>query len=357
MSWKDRSKTLLDVVYFSYSSPGVQSQVDEVFVWDIDKTYLDTEIDSLRGLFATAVERAFLKKNVSGTATLLKTMAASWSEHRAAHSLPLFFISASPPQMEERLNEKFAIDKVKPFGCFYKDNLKNLRPSRLWRLKKQVGYKLQALMQLRLTLKPDVRQILWGDDSEADATIYNLYSDICARRRTESEFREILKFFSVTPEQIDLIMRLQKQAPTNDPVERIYINLAIDTDPDFYLKFGRRTVATANSFQVALDLYQNQKLNLEGVKAVADDLLEHYDFSKDELEVFFDDLVRRKVIGAKAFTAIQSFLKDLQLLAPSYKPTLEPAAEVEVINGFVRKLDGQFEPWVVEQINYTSDNR
>lgn len=56
--------------------------------------------------------------------------------------------------------------------------------------------------------------------------------------------------------QVDTILRLREDIPEQDPVEKIYINLAADTDADYYLKFGRRILPTYNTFQLALDLHQ-----------------------------------------------------------------------------------------------------
>ena len=95
--------------------------------------------------------------------------------------------------MEKRVLEKLNIDGIKPYGIFCKDNLKNLKPGRLHRLTQQVGYKLQALMQLRTSLSINTKQVLWGDDSESDAVIYSLYSDICARRMNEKSIRQMRK--------------------------------------------------------------------------------------------------------------------------------------------------------------------
>ena len=45
--WKERSTTNLDVVYFDYETKAKLENSDVVYIWDLDKTYLDTSIDSL----------------------------------------------------------------------------------------------------------------------------------------------------------------------------------------------------------------------------------------------------------------------------------------------------------------------
>jgi hypothetical protein len=356
-NWRDYSEISEDVVYFRYVSEGVEESIDEVFVWDLDKTYLDTSIDSLTKLLITAVERAFNKKNVPGTRALLQALSKNWTDRKGQNRFPVYFITASPPQLEERISEKFALDNIKPFGCFYKDNLRNLRPSRLWQLSKQVGYKVQALLQLRLKLRDDVRQVFWGDDSESDAIIYNLYSDICARRLSAVDIRHVLKSLSVSNEQIEQILQLQSQISMDDPVEKIYINLAVDTDPDYYLKFGRRTMPSYNTFQVACDLFQDSRLSIEGVYAIAQDMIYNYGNSPDELTRSFDDMIRRKILGETTVAKAEAFFKEKGLFHPSYKPIQAPGKEVRVEKDHVYELEGQFEPWIQTHIDYINDYR
>lgn len=355
--WRERSEMNGDVVFFRYVSEGMEKSHEEVFIWDIDKTYLDTTIDSLSGLLTTVLERALNKKNIPGTNTLLQSLAQYRQQQKGYMYFPIYFITASPPQLEERISEKFSLDNIRPFGCFYKDNLANLRPGRFWRLTKQVGYKLQALLQLRTRLADNVRQIFWGDDSETDAIIYNLYSDICSRRLGAHEIRTILEKFNVSGEQVDTILELQAQVPENDPVEKIYINLATDTDPDYYLKFGRRTLATYNTFQVALDLFQDHRLGLDGLYGVIQDMIYNYNFTPEELMKSFEEIIRRSVIGETAYSEAKAFFIEKGLLYPSFEPSMPPLKETKVEEGHVYELEGLHEPWVPDRIDYLHDYR
>lgn len=357
MDWKDRSQITDDVVYFRYIPESLEANVQDVFIWDLDKTYLDTTIDSIGSLLMTAVERALTKKNVPGTNTLLMALAQAWTSTHQQSRFPIYFITASPPQLEARILEKFEIDGIRPFGCFYKDNLRNLHPKRWWRLTKQVGYKVQALLQLRTRLREDVRQVFWGDDSESDAIIYNLYSDICARRMSAQEIRNVLRGFFVTGEQVDRILWLQSHVPENDPVDRIYINLATDTDADWYLKFGRRTLPIENYFQVAVDLFQDQRLSADAVLSVAQDMIFNHRFSPEELVRSFEDLVRRQILGQQCVDRLIPMFMEKGIVPPGYKPSLQIPKETRVENGRVYELEGHFEPWVQERIDYLHDYR
>jgi len=355
--WKTRSQVNGDVVFFRYVKSDIESSFDEVFVWDIDKTYLDTSFGTLSELWRTALEKAFQKRNVPGTGTLVSALKSHHQKDRSMLAFPIYFISASPPQMEDNIREKLELDEILPMGAFFKDNLKNLKPSRLWRLTQQVGYKLQALLQLRCRLKEDVRQVLWGDDSESDAIIYSLYSDICARRWSEKELLGILRGLHVIGEQTDTILDLQDRIPTQDPVEKIYINLATDTDAEYYLKFGRRLVPTSSSFQVALDLYQDQRLEKSQVIRVAQDMVMNYGFTTEQLENGLDDLVRRQQISDVTVKDILPELKSQGLFAPDFTTTVEPQKVSTQVGSRVYQLEGTFEPWIPEHIDYLNESR
>ncbi len=356
--WTSRSEITGDVVFFRYASLDLEKNVETVFIWDLDQTYLDTAINSLSGLLQTVLEKAFTKKNIPATNTLLQSLAEE-RKIQAANQMffPCYFITASPPQMEERIAEKFKFDEIFPLGCFYKDNLKNLRPGRFWRLRKQVGYKLQSLLQLRTRLSPDVRQICFGDDSESDAIIYNLYSDICARRLSTSEIRQVLTKFNVTGDQVDTILMLQSQIVEQDPIEKIYINLATDTDPEYYLRFGRRTLPTYNTFQIALDLYQDGRLKLPAVSTIAQDMIYNYNYTPEELLKGMDDLIRRRVLGERAFLNLRSQFMAQGMMDEHFLLSMQPLKEQKVVDNAVYELEGLFEPWVPERIDYLNDYR
>lgn len=356
--WRARAEITADVVLFRYVSDPMEQQVEEVFVWDLDKTYLDTTFESLQGLWRTAVEKAFQKRNIPGTASLVRALRNHWQEKkRDKRDFPIYFITASPPQLEKRIHEKLNFDGIYPFGVFFKDNLKNLSWSRWRRLTQQVGYKIQALLQLRLHLKNDVRQVLWGDDSESDEVIYSLYSDLCARRLDGAEARAVLKALNVTGPQVDVIFRLLESIPENDPVEKVYINLATDTDPEYYLKFGRRVIATHNSFQIAVDLFQDHRLSQVQVIQVARDLIQNYGFTPDELELALDDLSRRKILSDRTAQVLIPLLEASEVINKGFEFSISPCPVVSEVEGRVYELEGVIDPWVPGHINYLHEDR
>lgn len=336
-----------DVVAFHYVAKSIVKDVPYVFIWDLDKTYLDTHFESFSGLFRTVFEKAFQKRNVPGTAALVKALA------KKSDPLPIYFISASPPQMQEKIKRKLDLDGLAPFGFLSKDNLKNLKPSLWGRLTNHIGFKLQALMEVRLLLSGDCKMICWGDDSESDATIYSLFSDICSHRLTDREVKSILVDFNIPDDQIDLIIELRDQKENFDPLERVYINLAVDTDPEYYRRYGRRLMAVDNTFEVALDLFQRGFIHLDSVFDVVKDLMKNYKFNMYNFEQSYDLLCVRKRMSKMADELIRPELVRLEAFHESYKPSveLENLEKLPVKTDF----DDIIRPWVPERIDYLSD--
>ena len=355
--WSKRAKIDADVVHFAYVSEELESKAAEAYLWDLDKTYLDTKFESLKGLLRTIFEKPFQKVNVAGTRTLVRCLKAVSCAKQDIKEFPIYFITASPPQMESSIIDKLKLDGIQPFGLFCKDNLKNLRPRRLWRLTHQIGYKLQALLEMRLRLGVDVREVMWGDDSESDVTIYCLYSDICARRMPEDEIRRVLKALRVVGPQTDKILELQEKIPEQDPVEKIYINLAEDTDAEYYIKFGRRVLPTFSTFQTALDLCQDGRLNVSDVVAVARDMNTNFGYSVDQLERSLDDLVRRRVLSQNGLDLMLPELQKEGFIHEQYEPSIAPRAVASQVGERVFELEGDYEPWVPEVIDYLHNYR
>lgn len=347
--WKKRGKKTDEVVYFPFEDVKTLASAKVVYVWDLDKTYLDTQFKTVRGLWRTAIEKAAQKKNIPGTVELVTSLKEAWHRQEPSDPFPIFFITASPPQLELRIARKLEIDGVRPFGIFCKDNLANLRPRKFWRITKHVGYKLQALMQMRSYLNDDVELVLFGDDGESDAIIYSLFSDICSHRLNSEELRKILNFYSVLDDQVDNLLRFQELFQPHDPVKKIYINLAEDTDSDYYLKFGRRCLPTYSTFQAALDLAQDGRLDVSHLVTIGRALIEKFNFSNEELDKNLDDLIRRERLTDQTVARLAPSLIEAGVLTPDFTPTVPPKTR--------EQIDASFDPWVPDRIEYLRDYR
>ena len=78
-----------------------------VYRWDLDKTYLDTDFESLRGIVRTATEPAHKKRALPGAAALLRALGT-------APGASVMVVSGSPTQMRGVLSEKLRLDGI-PF--------------------------------------------------------------------------------------------------------------------------------------------------------------------------------------------------------------------------------------------------
>src|SRR5262245_26566382 len=168
--------------------------------WDLDKTYLRTDFDTLPDLVRTAFERPDQKRAVPGAAALLGALS-----HTGAR---IHILSGSPRQMRRRLEDKLRLDRVRWDELTLKPNLSNVLRLRLSALRDQLGYKLPALLLARVRDQSKdgangPSEVLVGDDAEADAFVYSLYGDVCAGVVDVAQLKKILKAGKVYPDQRD----------------------------------------------------------------------------------------------------------------------------------------------------------
>src|SRR6266581_561484 len=178
--------------------------------WDLDKTYLRSEFDSLRSLLRTAFERAEDKVDVPGVAELIRALKAA-AERRGGSAL-VYFVSASPPQIGAAIRKKLALDGVPYDGIVFKDQLAYLKRGKLRNLREHVGFKLAELLRGRLAAPPGAAELLFGDDWELDSLIYSLYADLVAGRLLPARLAPILRRIRVDPHLVDDILTLAGRA-------------------------------------------------------------------------------------------------------------------------------------------------
>lgn len=295
-----------------------------VYRWDLDKTYLRTEFDTVRDLLRTALEPAQKKLTVPGASALLR-------EQRATNPVGIFILSGSPEQMRRVLEAKLRLDGVKWDSFTLKPSLHHLVRGRFRFLRDQIGYKLAALLTSRTEARTSTDEICFGDDAEADAFIYSLYGDICAGRVGRDTLFAVLERARVYPEEIPRILRLAEDVPRRDIVKRIFIHLDRVSSPDAFVELGRRVCPFYNYFQPALALLESHALEPAAVMRVGAELVIEHGFTADALLASYADLVRRKQIGASA-------LHDLMLERPNLEAQSFGGATT-VIRAFLARLD------------------
>ncbi|MEO7094579.1 MAG: phosphatase domain-containing protein, partial [Polyangiales bacterium] len=258
--------------------------------WDLDKTYLRTEFDTLRDLVKTALERADEKRSHPGAAALLRELQSAGVE--------VHVLSGSPEQMRRRLTAKLQLDGIRFASLTLKPNLQNLVRLRFRSIRGQLGYKLPALLQMRVSVDSAVHETLVGDDAEADAFIYALYADVCTGKVDVHLMEAIMIRDRCHPEEIEDAMRAASLieasgAPSAAVVDRILIHLDQQTPPGDFVHYGERLAPFYNYFQAALVLHEDRRITAEAVLRVGTDLVLQHRFDGDALVRSYLDLAKR----------------------------------------------------------------
>ena len=273
-----------------------------IYRWDLDKTYLQTDFDTLRQIVKTALQKASEKVAVPGAAALIR-------ELRSRGDSRLCIVSGSPKQLRSVLIEKLKLDGIEWDEFVLKDNVRNLLRGRFRALRGQVGYKLPALLESRAKAPVDAEEVLFGDDAEADAFIYSLYADLVAGRVEKDILESVLAAAQVYQDDIERILDAWKTVPRADPVRRIFIHLDRLTPPAYFRRYGPRVVPVFNYFQAALVLMGDGFLTAPQVLKVAIEMVQTAGYNLLTLSNSFQDLLRR---GLPLQDALRSLMETLE---------------------------------------------
>jgi hypothetical protein len=299
--------------------------VRRIYRWDLDKTYLQTEFESLSDLVRTAFQKAHQKKAVPGAAALIRELKASGDSR-------LCIVSGSPTQMRTVLMEKLKLDGVEFDELVLKDNVRNLLRGRFKALRGQVGYKLPTLLGSRLNAPQEAEEVLFGDDAEADAFVYSLYADMVARRVDEPVVHQVLKAAEVYPDDIARIMQTWAKISPADPVRRIFINLDRLTPPAYFQKYGPRVVPIFNYFQAALVLLADGHLKPHQVLHVAVEMVQTAGYNLLTLSNSFQDLMRRGFPLGQVIQSLSEVVQGPGALLNSVRPV------PDIIAAFTKRI-------------------
>ncbi len=242
-----------------------QDYSGQILLWDIDKTYLDTSFSSKRGLLAIPLEFAIDKRSVPGAVPLLRALRRGSGAQSAL--TPLYFVSGSPPQLRKVIEKKMLLDGIQSDGISFKDQWALVRAGRAKDIKRQIGYKVAALLMYRQTIPADARWLLFGDDVESDAEAFLLFGEICCDLRGDA-LRQRLAAGDVHRDDQDLILELSNDLALGpDPVERVFIHMSAQKDPSIFS--DPRVVACRSYIQTALVLAHEERIQAQTVSAVA----------------------------------------------------------------------------------------
>ncbi len=317
------------------------------FRWDLDKTYLRTEFDSLKDLAKSAIETAADKQAFPGATALLRALRQDG--HR------ICIVSGSPTQMRQVLAAKLALDGVEYDEFVLKNNLKNILRGRFRALRAQIPYKLPAMLASRIAV-PAPNETLFGDDAEADAIIYCLYADVIAGRVSVQDLERVLVASRAYEDDVERCLDLARRVPQADAVRRMFIHLDRRSPPMGFRRFGLRLVPVFNYFQAALVLYEDHVLTARQVIFVALEMLDSGQYALGHLATSVQDVIRRgRVTRESALRLTEEASEAARSGALSGRTDLPPFEQIaESFRERVRELGGTVaaEQEPVEPIDY-----
>ena len=293
-----------------------------VFRWDLDKTYLKSEFETLRELVRIPFEKAEDKVAAPGVAALMRSLRETALSR--GRRIRVYFVSASPPQIGRAIRRKLALDGIVYDGIVFKDQLQRLMRGKFRHLREQVGYKLTELLKARRDEPAAAREYLFGDDWESDPLIYSLYADVVAGRVDAAALAAILQALRVDQPLIAQAGALAAAIEPADAVARIFINLERRTPPAHLRAYGARLVPAFNYLQTAACLYDDDALSAAGVVQVARSLCEDSSYTAERLANSLSDIQRRGHLRPAAADALRGALSAAGLL-----PTLAPPTLIE----------------------------
>ena len=272
-----------------------------IYRWDLDKTYLDTDFDSLRGLMRSATEPAAQKRAVPGATALMRRL----GEREGAR---IFILSGSPTQLRAVLEEKLRLDGVRWDHLTLKDNLGNLKRGRLRAIRGQFGYKLPELLRTRVGLGRAVRETCFGDDAEIDAVVYSVYADAVGGRLDAAQVSRIMEASGAYPDQVQDALSSLARLATADVVDRIFIRLERRVPSIRFEPLGGRVVPVHSWWQAALVLMQDGHLGPADVAAVLEAVKAEFpgDSPRDAFALagLTQDIVRRGYVSPDILDAV-----------------------------------------------------
>lgn len=293
---------------------------DLVCRWDLDKTYLKSEFETLRDMVRIPFQKAEDKIAAPGVAALIRGLRETALSR--GRLIRVYFISASPPQIGRAIRRKLELDGIVYDGIIFKNQLQRLMRGKFRHLREQVGFKLTELLTARRAEPASAREYLFGDDWESDPLIYSLYADVVAGRVDAAELGAILRAVRVEAPLIDQACALAAAIEPVDAVVRIFINLERPTPPAQLRVYGGRLVPTFNYLQTAACLYEDDALSAAGVVQVARSLAEDSAYTPERLANSLSDIMRRGHVRPTTAAALRALLADADLLPRPAPPTL-----------------------------------
>ncbi len=277
-----------------------------VFIWDIDKTYLSTHFSSLQGLSRIPLEFAVDKEAITGMPEVLRGIRRGPGPGYGC--LPLYFVTASPPQLRGVLEQKMMLDGVEFDGITFKDWWKLLKKGRPRRFMDQVGFKVCALLDGRLR-RPLGKEYLFGDDAERDAAAFSLYAGLLHETWSAEEAADRMAGTGMLEDNRKCALALLNRLPRRrGRVKKIFIHLEKRTPPEQFEPFAPLVAPVRGGFQLSLALFALGLLDQDTVRQCRDALLDSTQEPDADLESIIQDAVARRLISRQKLRRLDSVL-------------------------------------------------
>lgn len=271
----------------------------DLYVWDIDQTYLQTLFFNFWDFIKIPFESALDKRAHSGMPEILRGLRRGPGPGYEA--VPLYFISASPSMMRPVLEKKMLLDGVEQDGIILKDYYRlfwKFRPRDFFH---QLAYKLSALMELRLHY-PLAHESLFGDDVEHDSLAYSLYSCFLNEEKTSSHWEKLFLKHGLAVQQIHSLLEMKEQLGKSiGQVDTIYIYRTRKNEISEALRGQHRFVLFSHPLHLAIDLYYFKKIDWETIQQIVT-LLKKRKNPVKTIENVFSDLQNQGDVSQEELT-------------------------------------------------------
>ena len=255
---------------------------------DVDQTWLDTRFMGTTDKLELLVQQASERDTLPAMNVVYPALAAG-ADGEAARAV--VFLSGSPRFFKQVLEAKLIRDGItadglvlKPFTDIIIDNILDLDVDEISaELHEQIGYKVYHLLRLRLDVPAAAREILMGDDTEADAVAYALYHRFTAGELDEEALAAALVEVGVVDPWLGQIRQVAPAVTAHlvgapSPVQTIYINRTDGLTGEHFAVADWRvpgiTRYHTGAWSLILDLYEDDRVSAEGVLSVKTALVE-----------------------------------------------------------------------------------
>lgn len=269
-----------------------------VYIWDIDGTYLHTDMSSKISLAKILFKKPSDRTNIPASDILLRHLRIGFDASKSKLS-PIYFITGSPPQLKDQITRKMALDRVHYDGIIFKDLLGVLSGFELDELETQITYKLTALLHNRSYMPARSKELLFGDNLEQDSLIYSLYENLISKNSDIELIEKELSKLKIKASYISYILDQSSniEKASVDPIDTIYIHQTKqkkDTKYSLTQKlYSDKIVPVINFFQASAHLYEHRHISLSGVYEVfRDTLLYRHNKSKDSINFSRENLIK-----------------------------------------------------------------